>query len=589
MPNPDAQRWHGEALDLAAEGRLEEACALLDKCVAVDPEGLMARNNLGVLLHRLGRREAAVGAYEALLALDPDNAAAHGNLACVLGELGHDESALAHAIHAVELDPSLHAPYACAAMSEARLGREAQALDWLDKGLALVPGHAAMRLAQAEILYGCGRYAEGLAAAQAVLALTPQDGRAWHVMGLLRHAVGEHEASVAALGEAAARSAQPARAEASRATVLLELGRQAEAMAGLDRALAAEPGLASAWYIRSGAKAFRPGDPDVAAMERALPGQVTEQGEMFLRFALGKAYLDLLDAPRAFAHLNRANGLRRADLDYDPGALAAEMAAIAEAFSPALFERFAGAGEPSARPVFIIGMPRSGTTLVEQILASHPMVRGGGEVTHIEQVSGELGAAYPAGLAGQSADRIAALGRRYLALSATPGGQVRHVTDKSVNNYLHVGLIRLILPGARLIHCRRDPVDTCLSCYSKPFDSGQLFSYDLADLGGHYRRYAALMDHWRAVLPAGRLIEVDYEAVVEDLEVQARRLVAFLGLDWDEACLRFHETRRVVRTSSLSQVRQPIYRDSLRRWPAFRDQLGPLLEALGDLTPQISG
>jgi hypothetical protein len=244
-----------------------------------------------------------------------------------------------------------------------------------------------------------------------------------------------------------------------------------------------------------------------------------------------------------------------------------------------LFERLQGGGDPSAMPIFVIGMPRSGTTLVEQILASHPLVQGAGELPAMRLIVDSVGA-YPDAIALLARDQLASLGRQYVERTAALATR-RHLVDKMPANFLYAGLIHLMLPNARIIHCRRDPADTCLSCYTKLFSAEQLFSYDLAELGQFHRAYEALMTHWRAMLPPDRLIDVHYEAVVDDLPRQARRLTDWLALPWDENCLRFHETKRMIRTASLSQVRQPIYRSSKGRWRRYVSQLAPLLEALG--------
>jgi hypothetical protein len=233
-------------------------------------------------------------------------------------------------------------------------------------------------------------------------------------------------------------------------------------------------------------------------------------------------------------------------------------------------------------PVFVVGMPRSGTTLVEQVLASHPAVYGAGELRHLQTLTDGAGA-FPQAIPGLTAVQFAAMGDAYLAKIMPLAQDRRHVVDKMPANFLRAGLIRLILPEARIIHCRRDPVDTCLSCYSKLFAAEQPYTYDQTELGRFHLDYQRLMAHWRAVLPASHFIEVDYEAVVVDLETEARRLLAFLDLPWDDACLRFHETARPVRTASVNQVRLPVYRTSSGRWRAHAAQLGPLLEALGIL------
>jgi hypothetical protein len=231
-------------------------------------------------------------------------------------------------------------------------------------------------------------------------------------------------------------------------------------------------------------------------------------------------------------------------------------------------------------------MPRSGTTLTEQILASHPKVHGAGELTALQRMLNSVAGpdrkllGYPQMMSALLPQDLATLGRAYVErLAALAQGKPR-VVDKMPANFQFAGLVHLMLPNARIIHCRRDPIDVCLSCYSKNFSERKDFAYDLRELGLYYRAYEALMAHWRGLLPPERFIEVDYEAVVDDLEGQARRLVAFCGLDWDEACLDFHQTSRQVRTASVNQVRRPIYRSSLARWKPYEHHLAPLIEAL---------
>jgi hypothetical protein len=316
--------------------------------------------------------------------------------------------------------------------------------------------------------------------------------------------------------------------------------------------------------------------------------------EEILEFALGKAWMDAGDAERAFSHLSKGNRLKRATLDYDGRAEIEGLATIPSGVR-ALTEVSVGPGFSSDLPVFVVGMPRSGTTLVEQILASHPDVHGAGELAVFPQVM--AAALEAAGLSPPNGEtgRIrldpharfdpARLGRAYVDRVAPMAAGKPRLVDKLPGNFANAGLISLALPAARIIHCLRDPVDTCLSCYTHRFVGEQPFTYDLVELGQYYRAYSALMDHWRATLPPERFHEVRYEDVVADLEGQARRMVAFCGLDWDPACLRFYETSRSVRTASLNQVRRPLYRSSQGRWRAYEAQLRPLIEALQDRTP----
>jgi hypothetical protein len=280
------------------------------------------------------------------------------------------------------------------------------------------------------------------------------------------------------------------------------------------------------------------------------------------------------------------NALKRSQIDYDEVAMLSEIDRTQQVFTSEFIRASAGAGAPSPKPVFIIGMPRSGTTLVEQILASHPDVRGAGELTLFERAMGEVrlampeAPAYPEMALQMSGKHFRELGERYLAGIAQLAPAASHVTDKMPTNFLFAGLIHLALPHATIIHTVRDPVDTCISCFSRLFTEVNFQTYDLAELGRYYRHYQALMAHWHSVLPAGRILEVNYEDTVTDLEGAARRILGHCGLPWDPRCLDFHLTERVVRTASATQVRQPIYRSSVGRWRAYEPLLGPLLAEL---------
>jgi hypothetical protein len=349
-----------------------------------------------------------------------------------------------------------------------------------------------------------------------------------------------------------------------------------------DGRLEANPRCASAWTNRADLKTFGADDPDIGRMEALLGAQgiVEFKDRMALHFALGKAYLDHVDSTRAFRHFQEGNRMKRATFTFDIDATTQWMMDIAATFTPALLAQLAGQGDGSNMPIFVLGMPRSGTTLVEQILASHREVQGAGELRAAQRLVDGLGD-YPAAMTRLTGADLALLGEAYLA-SVRPlsGGRAR-VVDKMPANFLHAGLIHLMLPNARIVHCRRDPVNTCLSCYTKLFGAEQAFAYDLVELGRFHRAYQGLMDRWRLVLPPSRFIEVDYEAVVADMEGEVRRLIAFLDLPWDDACLDFHNTVRPVRTASANQVRRPIYRSSTGRSKAHAAHLGPLLVALG--------
>ncbi len=286
----------------------------------------------------------------------------------------------------------------------------------------------------------------------------------------------------------------------------------------------------------------------------------------------------------------RGNALKRQQLAYDEADALARLERLRQGFSPTVMRRSRGQGNPSTLPVFILGMPRSGSTLVEQILAGHPKVHAAGEPpdwlerTMTTVWSDQRGAARSS----LGPERLRALAKTYLGGLAAMAPAAERVTDKLPGNFQTLGLIHLALPNARIIHTRRDPVDTCLSCFSNLFANElQPYTYDLGELGRLYRAYHALMEHWRRVLPPDTMLEVDYEDVVDNLEGQARRIIAYCGLDWDDACLAFHTVERAVRTASVVQVRQPIYRSSVGRWRPRDDILRPLLDGLGSLATPV--
>jgi hypothetical protein len=274
---------------------------------------------------------------------------------------------------------------------------------------------------------------------------------------------------------------------------------------------------------------------------------------------------------------------------YDETAAVQQFERNRRMFDAALFDRFREVGDPSSVPVFVLGMPRSGSSLIEQILASHPQVHGAGELKDLATAVRSV--LHSRGRTGQSMNEVSALdgetlremGKAYLAGLPAMGDPIVRIVDKMPGNFLNIGLIHLILPNARIIHTVRDPLDTCFSCYSKLFTAGQDFSYDLAELGRYYAAYAGMMNHWRSVLPPGAMLDVIYEDVVDDLEGQARRLIEYCGLPWDERCIRFHQTARTVRTGSVAQVRKALFRSSLQRWRRYEPWLAPLREELKHL------
>ncbi len=395
-------------------------------------------------------------------------------------------------------------------------------------------------------------------------------------IGLALGALADHDYGAALESCARALEINPNSVEShtNKRMTLEHLGRLDEAAASYRAALHIDPAYGDAHRNLGTINTYQTGDPHIAAMAAALDDPATTtSNRLNLHSALAKAYEDIGKFDKVFACLDASNNLRRETISYVMADRDRDVDQTIATFTPALLSRFNGGGCESELPIFIVGMPRSGSSLVEQILASHPQIHGAGERRDMGRI-----AATPGNIGDAGTIDLEALVQTYIDAIRHDGAT--RVIDKAPGNFERLGLIRLILPRARIIHCHRDPMDTCLSCFKTLFQESNGYSYDLTELGHYYRAYERPMDHWRAVLP-GTILDVGYEDVVDDVETMARRLVDFCGPPWDDTCLSFHETKRPVHTASGVQVRKPIYKSSLGRWRHYEHHLGPLVEALG--------
>jgi tetratricopeptide (TPR) repeat protein len=544
---PRAMRAH-------REGKLAMADKLYRRILERTPNDVGALQLLGVMRAQQRRFTEAEPLLAKAAAADPANPDVQNNLANVRLELGRPGEAANGFRRALALRPAFPEAQYNLGNALRRLERTEEAAAAYQAALGLRPGYRDAILNLADLLRTTQQPAQAIDLLKRLLALHPKDGEAH---GLL-------------------------------AATLRQAGRIAEAVAHFDQALALNPRLASAHYNRARTITVRADDPQIPVMQGLL-AQAQGLGEIdrcLLRMALGKAYEDLGRHDEAFENFREGKRLKRRLVPYDEAATAARFDSLQRVFTPALMAGRA-AGSAANFPIFVVGFPRSGTSLVEQILASHPEVHGAGEVAYLDQVAAAFqasaapGLAYPDYLPHLGAAELGSLGDSYAARLRALAPEAPRITDKLPENYLNIGLIHLALPRARIIHVQREPLDTCVSCFAINFFSGLPYTSDLGELGRLYRRYLELMAHWRRLLPPGAMLEVRYEEVVGDLEGQARRLLDYCGLAWDARCLSFHETPRAVRTASVNQVRQPLYRSSLARWRRYEKHLGPLIEALG--------
>ena len=396
--------------------------------------------------------------------------------------------------------------------------------------------------------------------------------------------MGRSDAAIAAYEKAIEIEPGHAGAHDNLGNVYLETGKLEAAADSYRQALAAKPDFAEAHRHLANVRKHGPDDEEIAAMEaRYAQGDCTAEQKMHLAFGLAKAFDDLQHYDKAFDCLLEGNRLKRDTFDFDISQTESYFDWLREAFPQGRLADCTSQGKLSDLPVFILGMPRSGTSLVEQILASHPQVFGAGELNDlnvlVEEAIAERDLPYPGGLAQLGDPALDQIAASYLAQLAARGGDAKRVTDKNPHNFTNIGLIATLMPSARIIHVRREAMDTCCSIFANYFVRSVPYAYDLRELGAYYRLYDGLMDHWRATLP-DHLYELSYEALVAEPDATIRALLDQCGLAFDPACLEFHTTERPVRTASSWQVRQPLYKDSLAKWRRYEKALAPLQAAL---------
>jgi len=563
------------------------AADLIGRAIEADGDRPEYHANLGNALRDLGRGDEAVTAYRRALALSPDMASAHSNLSLALAAAGDAEAAVEHAERAAELAPEaaeVHYNRGNALRAAGRLDEAAAA--YVD-ALQLAPDLVDALHDLSAVLRNRGRLEEAVSTARRGLEVAPDDAGLHNALGLALLDQGDVVEAEAALAEAVRLDDGFALAHNNLGLALQALGRLDAAAAAFERAIELAPERGEPWRHLGLLGASVAGDGRAEALEARLAG--TEPGsrdELHLRFALGKALADRGEHARAFESYRRGNALQRATLDYDPAWTTELVTRLIDTFDAERVPGGAPYADHSELPVLIVGMPRSGTTLVEQMLAAHPGVYAGGELDFFarteHRLAQTLGAdeTWPECVVHLDEDTARDIAQTYLTAMLEAVDNALRITDKMPRNFFSVGLFAMLFPRGRVVSCRRDPRDACLSIYFQLLGSGHPYACDLAELGAFYRDYERLMEHWRGILP-DRVFDVDYEELVADPESAGRRLTDFLGIPWDERCLAFHQSDRAVLTASNVQVREPVHTRSVGRWRAYERELAPLLEALG--------
>lgn len=607
---------------LRAQGKFEQALHTLDHPALARLNAAGLAFERGLTLARCGRHRDAIHVLHRVLQLAPQHPAAWrllGDQYTAIGDgAGANDAYLHHvqaAIHdrrVMEAAKALHEnrlaeagtvlrfhlkafPTDVAALRmladiATRQEQFAQAESLLTRALALCPGFDAARANLATLLHRENKPAEALDVLAPLLKRHPGHPGYRHLEAVLLARLGKTDAAIERYrGVLKAVPDQP-KIWMSYGHTLKTAGKQSEAVTAYREALRRAPPLGEAWWSLANLKTFRFEDQELAVMKGQLAkSDLSPEDRWHLDFALGKAFEERQNYETSFGHYDRANRLRRSFLDYDAEQTHAHCEALKQVLTAEFFAARMSGGAEAPDPIFIIGLPRSGSTLVEQILASHSLVEGTMELPDIFAIAGRLEEEagkpfYPEVLAALSPEDRTRLGEEYLSRTRQHRKHSRpFFIDKMPNNFLHTGFIAAILPRARIIDVRRHPMACGFSCFKQHFASGQGFAYSLNDIGRYYADYTGLMAHFDAVL-AGRIFRVDYENLIADLEANVRPLLAYCGLDFEESCLRFYQNERIVRTASSEQVRMPIFSDGLEQWRHYEKWLEPLKIALG---PQL--
>ncbi len=609
------------ATALIHQGQFESAQRILVDVLRHFPDIPKANRELGHALLGQGKGKEAIEAFRRVTELTPEKAAAHLDLSIALTKIGHEDRAQRSLERSFQLDPSRREladamqlqregrageagtiyrdilQRDAANVNAARLlgvnvlagGNSRLAVTLLRDAVRLAPDFFGARIDLARAFIENGDLDEAREILAAAICQQPQLAYPRMLLGNLLSKAGEYENALVEFEKALDLDPNHGASLSGMGHALKTIGRQDDAITAYRRCLHLYPSAGENYWSLANLKTFRFRDGEITEMEKHVTDEMlTEETRVNFNFALGKAYEDRGEFDRGFCCYQTGNALRRSNEHYDPVRTELVHDRIIECVSANFLQRHSQAGDPSTAPVFIVGLPRSGSTLIEQILASHNQVDGTHELPDLPQLIGKLdkqrphAEGYPEALRHFSDDEFTELGSQYLLSSRRHRSGRAFFTDKMPNNFSSIGLLQLILPNARIINARRHPLDSCLGCYKQLFFRGQAFTYDLVEIGEYYLEYQRMMDHWHALLP-GKILDVQYETMVLDQERQTHRLTRFCGLAWDDNCLQFYDTDRAINTASSEQVRQPMHSHSVNAWRRFEEKLRPLIDVLEPL------
>jgi tetratricopeptide (TPR) repeat protein len=572
-----------QAVQLHGAGKLRKAEHLYRKVLSQDPGQPDALHYLGVIAMQAGHFDAATDLITQALQQQPQNHLAMANLGNALLQAGNHAAAIDRYRAALTIEPSMFDARRNLASALLAQNEASEALREIKQAAEMAPRSLEVQVTLGNILQETGFIDEAIACFQGILKVSPDIAPIHGNLGSSLRRAGRRDEAIACCEKAIALAPEYVEAHYDLGVVYQELGEKEKAATAYRKALSIDSRYAKAWRALANLSKNHLSDDDVATIAATLDSpDLGGDPRTHLEFALGKVHEDRKEHAKAMPHYLAGNKLRRAAQVYSVDDDRRAFENLTAVFDAALFERWSEVGSDSSAPIFIIGMPRSGTSLAEQVLASHPQVYGGGELQALSRAASSRftladGIDYSASIATASADDFERIAEHYLQVIAELGGDASRVTDKMPTNFLNVGLMSIVFPKATVIHCSRDPRDTCFSIFKHFFGArGHGYAYDLEELGTFYNLYTDMMAHWRAVAPIS-IHELRYEDMIADQEKTTRALLEACNLPWDPACLEFHKTARPVATISADQVRRPIYSSSIGLWQQHEDALAPLL------------
>ena len=567
---------------------LDDAKRLYQEILLLQPDHALATHHLGLIAAQQGIYQAAIKLFRKAVLLDSKQYQFHNNLGKTLRLNGETNEAINCFRKALDINPNFSDACLNLASTLQDQGSLEEAIHYYQRYLSTNPNNT-IALFNLGGIYGLkGDLHAAVNTLKKGLAINPDSSEAYNNLGNFLAEQGNLDDAISAYTQAINVNPNNIDAMHNLGFALRQTGKTTEAASIYRQALSIQPDNARIYHALSSTERLTADDKDVIKMQALLKKDGIDQTDkMFLCFALGKAFENSKNYDTSFSYVLTANKIRRGQINYNIEIQKKFIDNLINTFDRTFFSARESYGTDDKMPIFIVGMPRSGTTLVEQILASHPQIHGAGEISDIKNIllkenTKMSGGHFPAMVPALEQHEIKQLAESYLLKIRSLAGNKIRVTNKMPSNFLFIGMIRLMFPRAKIIHCKRNPADTCLSCFKNYFPNSQEFSYDLSELGKYYVLYQKLMAHWHATLP-DYIYDINYEDLISDQENQTRRLLDFCELPWHDACLSFHKSKRAIRTVSVEQARKPIYNSSIQGWRHYEKQLEPLLKELNQI------